>query len=614
MAAYLKSNVFSDVYINGNCIVKGTITTLGSGTQWTTAGSAIYYNTGNVGIGTNNPTGVNSAGSLLHIADSTSANPTVHVDASVGTGQARLHLRSGTGSTNRASRIDFFNNVTSSTVPQWTIISGYDQNGTNDLRYVNYAGAITMAWAQNGNIGIGTTNPGSLLTVSGGVGIGAGYQTTLAPTNGMIVQGGVGIGTTNPGVNALQVTGNVVTSGFTSNATNTIFNFDTLTLPFVNATQVLASTLGTAITGTALQVSGNLYATDTIASANPMMFRNRLINGDMRINQRAATSLSITQSAAATQYLLDRWGSVTNQVTGYFTDSVQTLTTSDTPYQYGFRSSMRCTATTGAALPAYIYPIYQIIEANNLTDLNWGSAYGASVTVSFWFRSNMAAGSTGSVCLRNAFASSTWALYNTTFTVVGGGAWQYVVVTVPPPASGTNWLTGTGQGIEFLPFAINGGGSAAGWVTGTANTGFSGQTAWWTTTGNYVEITGVQIEKGLTASPFEFRSYGAELALCQRYYNQFGTVTTGGGGNTGNIPYTRLYNTGASTFTLYPVVYLPVSMRIVPAGTIYYDISDGTITSGAAATATSTSSALIGVSLTTGQFVDIDGWQLTAEY
>jgi len=238
MAAYLKSNVFSDVYINGNCIVKGTITTLGSGTQWTTTGSAIYYNTGNVGIGTNNPTGVNSAGSVLHVADSTANNPTVHVDASVGTGQARLHLRAGAGATNRASRIDFFNNVTSSTVPQWTIISGYDQNGTNDLRYVNYAGAITMAWAQNGFVGIGTTNPGSLLTVSGGVGIGSGYQTSLAPTNGLIVQGGVGIGTTNPGVNALQVTGNVVTQGFTSNSTNTVFNFDTLTVPFVNATQI----------------------------------------------------------------------------------------------------------------------------------------------------------------------------------------------------------------------------------------------------------------------------------------------------------------------------------------------------------------------------------------
>jgi hypothetical protein len=126
-------------------------------------------------------------------------------------------------------------------------------------------------------------------------------------------------------------------------------------------------------------------------------------------------------------------------------------------------------------------------------------------------------------------------------------------------------------------------------------------------------IAGVQLEKGRVATPFEFRPYGTELALCQRYYNQFGTVTTGGGGNTGNIPYTRLVNTGASTFTLYPVVYLPTSMRVAPSGTIYYDISDGTITSAANAVATSTSSALLGVSLTTGQWVDIDGWQLNTE-
>jgi CheY-like chemotaxis protein len=382
----------------------------------------------------------------------------------------------------------------------------------------------------SGNVGIGTASPVSLLTVQG----------------------------------EARITGNLISAGFTSNSTNTVFNSDTLTVPFVNATQVLASTLGTAITGTALQVSGNLYATDTIASANPMMFRNRIINGDMRINQRAATSLSITQSAATTQYLFDRWGSVTNQVTGYFTDSVQTLTTSDTPYQYGFRSSMRCTATTGAALPAYIYPIYQVIEANNLTDLQWGSAYGASVTVSFWFRSNMAAGSTGSMSLRNAFASSTWALYNTTFTVVGGGAWQYVVITVPPPASGTNWFTGTGAGIEFLPLAINAGGSAAGWTTGSASTGFSGQTTWWTTTGNYVEITGVQFEKGLTASPFEFRSYGAELALCQRYFQ---IINATGGQN-----YYAGLTGGVNSYVCSIVTFkLTTAMRITPTQYWYTD-------------------------------------------
>ena len=516
MSAPSLSNVFSDVYITGNCTVKGTISSLAGSitSQWTTSGTLIYYTTGNVGIGTNNPSGSGSAGTVLHVADSTSSNPTVHVDASIGTGQARLHLRSGTGSTNRASRIDFFNNVLSSTAPQWTIISGYDQNGTNDMRYVNYAGAITMAWAQNGNIGIGTTNPGSLLTVSGGVGIGSGYQAFTAPTGGLIVQGNVGIGTSNPGLNALQVSGNVVTSGFTSNATNTVFNFDTLTVPFVVATQVSSSSSNPLQITSNTIVSGNIYATDTISSANPMMFRNRLINGDMRINQRGATSVAVPSTTS--QYLLDRWSTTTSATSGYFTSSVQTLTTSDAPYQYGLRSSMRCTATTGNS-PTYIYPFYQSIEANNLTDLNWGSAYGASATVSFWFRSNMTAGSTGSFSIRNANAGGAWSLYNNTFTVTGGGTWQYVVVTIPAPPSGTTWNTGTSAGIEFLALGyfspVSG---TIGWST-SGQTGAT-QTAWFATTGNYIEITGVQFEKGLTASPFEFRSYGAELALCQRYF------------------------------------------------------------------------------------------------
>ncbi len=213
--------------------------------QWTTGGSNLYYTTGNVGIGTTNPSGSGNSGSLLHIYDTTSANPTVHVDSSGGTGQARLHLRAGYGvSTHRAARIDFFNAITSGTIPQWTIISGYDQNGTNDMRVVNYAGTITTTWTQNGFVGIGTTNPGSIFTVNGNATVG--FTTSAAPTNGLLVQGNVGIGTSSVTANvhvignvyasnAVQTT-NLVTPTFTSNATNLVFQFDTLTMPYIVAT------------------------------------------------------------------------------------------------------------------------------------------------------------------------------------------------------------------------------------------------------------------------------------------------------------------------------------------------------------------------------------------
>ena len=491
--------------------------------QRTTGGTAVYYNSGNVGIGTTNPlnqfTVFNSSTSVSNVASGTAS--TAAYSAFVNTADSRRTFVGidGTG--------------------LFALSTGALALGTDNTPVIfapNYPTGEKMRITPGGNVGIGTSSPVSLLTVQG----------------------------------EARITGNLISAGFTSNATNTVFNSDTLTVPFVSATQVLASTLGTAITGTALQVSGNLYATDTIASANPMMFRNRLINGDMRINQRGATSLSITQSAAAVQYLFDRWGAITNQVTGYFTASVQTLTTSDTPYQYGFRNSMRVTATTGAALPNYIYPFYQGIEGNNITDLNWGSSYGAPVTVSFWFRSNMAAGSTGSFSVRNSLAGSVWALYNTTFTVVGGGAWQYVVLTIPAPANGTTWNTGTAQGIEFLPCAYNSPVSASGWVA-SAQTGSSSQTTWWTTTGNYIEITGVQLEKGLTASPYEFRPIGTELALCQRYFQ---IINCTGGQNffVGLCGGINGYTCSIVTFKL------TTAMRVTPTSYWYSDFTPQLVT------------------------------------
>ena len=599
------SNIFSNVYIYGNCTVKGTLTTLGGSavSQWTTAGSTIYYSTGNVGIGTNNPTGVNASGTVLHVADSTANNPTVHVDASVGTGQARLHLRSGTGSTNRASRIDFFNNVLSSTVPQWTIISGYDQNGTNDMRYVNYAGAITMAWAQNGNIGIGTTNPGSLLTVSGGVGIGSGYNAFTAPTNGMIVQGGVGIGTSNPGVNALQVTGNVVTSGFTSNATNTVFNFDTLTVPFVNATQIGSTSTSSLQISSNVDLNTGTINVATISCTNGLMFRNRVINGDCRFDQRN-NGASVTNGAGGDTWLVDRFF-VTCRLASKLSAQKSTVVPT------GFSNSLLITSLSAyTPVTSDYYGLGQRIEGYNIADLNWGTASALPVTISFWVNSSV----TGTYPFGLEGQGYTPS-YVTTYTITSASTWQYVTIIIPGPTIGT-WNTTNGLGTRLW------------WDLGSSDTTYattpnvwaagdkvrvSGSVNFVATNAATFYITGIQFEKGPAATPFEFRPYPTELSLCQRYYNQFGTVTTGGGGNTGNIPYTRLFNTGASTFTLYPVVYLPTSMRATPTGTIYYDISDGTITSAATGTATSTSSALIGVSLTTGQWVDIDGWQLSAE-
>jgi hypothetical protein len=152
---------------------------------------------GDVGIGTTNPQ------APLHIATSSGTNAIARIDASAGTGQAGLQIMAGGGGVNRAARIDFFNAITSTSVPQWTLINDYDQNATNDLRIVNNIGITTpLVITQGGNVGIGTSTPlarthiyhtgtGDVLRVD---------DETAPDTTPFIINqnGNVGIGSTQP--------------------------------------------------------------------------------------------------------------------------------------------------------------------------------------------------------------------------------------------------------------------------------------------------------------------------------------------------------------------------------------------------------------------------------
>lgn len=606
MATYLTSNIFSDIYVSGNCVVKGTMTVSGGGgtTQWTTSGTNIYYTAGNVGIGTATapayPLDVYGSGRFL---------------GSAGAGTWSLAATTGSGTSSRVADVSFYSTFfnfpgdlgqrrtaditagfSSGTWGNEYMAFGVGNGGaTNDAQNVTLE---KMRITSAGNIGIMTNAPNYPLHVVGDINFTGSLRqngTIYTPTSQWTGTTGnpiyyapfVGIGSTAAPTANLMVTGNIfasnaiqttniISAGLTSNATATTFTCDTMSIPFINATQITATSsvgIGTTLPAYTLDVYGSMNCA-TVSSSTGLMFRNRLYNGNFQIWQRGVTFTGIGTNT----YTADRWVTPNNAGAG---GSLNVTISSSVPTASGFNYSMQIltTATTGA--PSLIE---QRIEAVNVSDF----VNGTYVTVSFWAIQNTPATFiTLNVQPGYPSAINTFTTFNSAASPIGNvlsGSWTYYRATfqINTALVGTNGLT-----IQFWAAAI--------------------------TAATNIQIAGVQVEKGQVATPFEFRPYGTELALCQRYYNQFGTVTTGGGGNTGNIPYTRLVNTGASTFSLYPVVYLPTSMRVAPSGTIYYDISDGTITSAVNAVATSTSSAFIGVSLTTGQWVDIDGWQLAAE-
>jgi hypothetical protein len=288
-------------------------------------------------------------------------------------------------------------------------------------------------------------------------------------------------------------------------------------------------------------------------------FRNRIINGDMRIDQRNAGA-SVTPSTLYNTYTLDRWNTVYSVGSKF---SVQQNAGSVTPPS-GFKNYLGVTS-----LSAYTpgsgeqYTLVQNIEGYNVADLGWGAAGAQTVTLSFWVRSSLT-GTFGGV-LGNSAANRT---YPFTYTISAANTWEQKTVTVAGDTTGT-WLTTNGTGVQVI-FSLGAGstylGTAGAW-SGSTYTGATGQANIVATSGATFYITGVQLEAGSVASPFERRPYGTELALCQRYYAQYSG--TAGNPNIG-------VGTQVSTTQITGVISLPVSMRTTTA----------TITGGVASTDT----------------------------
>jgi hypothetical protein len=234
-------------------------------------------------------------------------------------------------------------------------------------------------------------------------------------------------------------------------------------------------------------------------------FKNRIINGAMVIDQRNAGA-SVTPADGA--YILDRWNAGLTQASKF---TVQQSSTAPT----GFVNSLLVTSSSAYSVGSGdLFRIGQYIEGLNATDFAWGTASAVSVTLSFWVRSSLT-GTFGGALANSAFNRS----YPFTYTISSANTWEQKTVTITGDTSGT-WLTTNGIGIR-INFSLGAGSSFSGtsgaWAASTL-TSATGATSVVGTNGATWYITGVQLEKGSTATSFDYRPYGTELALCQRYY------------------------------------------------------------------------------------------------
>jgi hypothetical protein len=272
-----------------------------------------------------------------------------------------------------------------------------------------------------------------------------------------------------------------------------------------------------------LDSSGNATFAGTLVP-NSSFLRNRIINGDMRIDQRNAGA-SVTPTSG--QYLVDRFfyqATQASKVTAQQNAGSVTLPVGFTKYQGITSSSAYSIGTSDYFL------IRQVIEGFNIADLDWGTANAKTVTISFWVRSSLTGTFGGS--LTNA--GTRW--YPFSYTINSANTWEQKTITVVGDTTGT-WATDNTAGIQLswtLGVGSSFSGTAGAW-TGSTVIAPTGATSVVGTNGATFYITGVQLEVGTAATPFERRQYGQELALCQRYYEIFGITMTSGA--TYYIPY-----------------------------------------------------------------------------
>lgn len=282
--------------------------------------------------------------------------------------------------------------------------------------------------------------------------------------------------------------------------------------------------------------------------------RNLLYNGAMQIAQRNSSLGSITTPGF---YTADRWRTDLSTL-GTWTNSIE----NDAPTGSGFRKSAKWLCTTADASPASsdLLAIQQLLEGQDLQSICKGTSSAQQITMSFWVKSNV----TGTYVFEMYDVDNTRQV-SKSYTISAAGTWEFKTITIPADTTGA---FDNDNGLSLYVIWWLGAGST--FTSGTLNTSWAsvtnanravGQVNVAAAINNYWQITGVQLNVGQYAEPFEFKTFGQELAECQRYYYRidgiFGNFCTmSNGGITTSA--TNLGRTGN---------HLPVAMRTTSVST-----------------------------------------------
>jgi hypothetical protein len=239
--------------------------------------------------------------------------------------------------------------------------------------------------------------------------------------------------------------------------------------------------------------------------------KNLIHNGAMQVAQRGTSVASIT---TAGYYTADRWY-FANTTLGTWTQSIE----NDAPTGSGLRKSWKVLCTTADASPAAgdLVECIQMFEGQDLQRICKGTASAKPLTVSFWVKANV----TGTYVV-GLYDNDNTRVVSATYTISASVTWEFKTVTFPADTTGAldndnafsiQLQFGLGAGSTFTSGTLN-----TTWAAFTTGNFMVGQTNVAAATNNYWQVTGVQLETGSIATPFEFRPFGDELRTCQRYF------------------------------------------------------------------------------------------------